>query len=160
MRVEINKEIDGLKIEVKLEKKVVNKSNYADGWNVDAGKEIYEGISVSIEKGGKKASVSNINFFYVLAEDSRVKAKNPQAHARFGDTYISEKVYRMIKEAIDEAYSGLEGSGEIKEIEETEKAKELKIENNRKENIEKDAQREANGYCNKCGSFCHGDCQA
>jgi len=37
-------------------------------------------------------------------------------------------------------------------------AKQSKIDDNIKANKALDAQRKANGYCEKCGSYCYGDC--
>ena len=39
-------------------------------------------------------------------------------------------------------------------------AKQAKIKKNRKEIAEMEATRKANGYCEKCGSYCYGDCEA
>lgn len=39
-------------------------------------------------------------------------------------------------------------------------AKQVRIEKNRKDIEEMEARRDANGYCRKCGSYCHGDCEA
>ncbi len=39
-------------------------------------------------------------------------------------------------------------------------AKQAKITKNRKEIAEMEAQRDANGYCRKCHSYCFGDCEA
>ena len=37
-------------------------------------------------------------------------------------------------------------------------ARAARIEKNLKEIAEMEARRDANGYCRKCGSYCHGDC--
>ena len=39
-------------------------------------------------------------------------------------------------------------------------AKQAKIEKNQKEIREMEASRKANGYCEKCGSYCYGDCES
>ena len=39
-------------------------------------------------------------------------------------------------------------------------AKQAKIEKNKKEIADMEASRKANGYCEKCGSYCYGDCEA
>ena len=39
-------------------------------------------------------------------------------------------------------------------------AKQARIEKNEREWREMEANRRRNGYCPKCGSYCHGDCQA
>lgn len=157
----ITKTIDGLTVTVTITKSVNNKKAFSDGWNVDLGKETYENTTITIDKGGVKASCRDLNFFTVLDASSSVKKQHPQTHARFGDTYISEKIYNDICSVIAEVESLLVDDQEFIEVKAAENHKK---EEQKKEDIKIEKEIKARdshpGWCNKCGSYCYGDCES
>jgi hypothetical protein len=162
METTTTKTIDGLTVTVKVTKKVSSKTAYADGWNVDLGKETYENTTITIEKDGKKAFCDDMNFFHVVDDRyNSIRKQHPQAYARFGDTYISEKVYNTIKEVKDEAEAACQEDVEFVEIKATEERKkeEQEKEMEKIETMERERQNHP-GWCNKCHSYCYGDCEA
>ena len=165
MESTIKKEKDGLKVEVKINRSTTEKKAYADGWDVKLGKETKEFITISIEKNGKKAFCRDMNFFHPI--DGKfygdLKKKNPQIYARFSDTYISEPVYNIIKETLDEAMAHIDTATntEYKAIKSDEAAKKEQAKTNAVEIADMDARmRQHPGWCDKCHSHCYGDCEA
>lgn len=162
METVTTKTIEDLTITVKIIRKTVNKTAYADGWNVDVGKENYENINITIDKDGKKAICGDINFFYVVDDRfDKIKTRCPQAHARFGDTYVSEKIYNLIKETLVEAETSCPGDIEFINIKTKKEALRTAalIEEN-KINAENQQRENHFGWCKKCQSYCYGDCQS
>lgn len=163
--IEITKKIDGVTITVKVERSVDVKKAYADGYNVETGKEAYEAVTMTIEKNGQKVICRPYGTFMILDKrfDKITMEKTPQAYARFGDTYISEKLYNDIKSVLDEAMkkADAEVDAEYAEVKAMEKAKAEKaeIEAEKTENLEQ-SRNSHKGWCNKCHSYCCGDCEA
>lgn len=158
------KEKDGLKVTVKIEKGTMNKTAYADGHNVPLGKETYNFTFVKIEKGGKSAFTRDLNFFYIVDRSAGRNDNLPkEAFARFGDTYISKPVYNTIKAVVDEATAISEKKideeyYEVKSIEDSQKAD---ADKNETEILKMETERAKHpGWCDKCYSYCWGDCQA
>lgn len=159
MEKTITKSKDGITAIVKITKTVKNDIAYLDGANINLGKKTQKNIHITLQKGNAKITTSDTSFFYILS-DQRTIDRMPQAYARLGDNYISEVAYNLIKAAIAEAEVSLEVEQEYKKVEESENNKKIQAGKNRKEIAEMEAKRTANGYCHKCGSYCHGDCES
>lgn len=144
MNIIKTKENNGIKVTVKATKKYIDVTSYADGWNVKTGKELYENTVVRIEKDGKKAETSK-SLIYKLNEKDRIKKEKPHFYARFGTYYISEEAYNLIKSVLKEVEEEMnEKFGEATEKKKYTHSKEKKH----------------FGWCDKCHSYCYGDCEA
>jgi len=147
----VKKERDGLKVKVKIERWVSNETAYTDGWNIDLGKKAHETTTISINKNGKTAVCQDLNFFYRIKDEKR-----SEVYARLGDAFISEPIYNIIKDALDEATLKADAENTKDNREEKIQAKK-----NAAEVAELETQRDQNpGWCNKCHSYCYGDCEA
>jgi hypothetical protein len=160
---ETTKEKNGMKVTVTIEREVKDDNAYADGWNVTTGKRATEFVTVTIEKNGKTACCRDLNFVYRLTDEYRGPKTPPKAHARFGDTYISKEVYDTILEAIDEAYEAAnadspEGFAKVEAA--REKAAAEENDGDAKYAAIMADRRRHPGWCDKCHSYCYGDCQA
>lgn len=158
MKINITRKIKDLKITVKVEKCVIDKKDYADGYNVDLGKETYERTYITIQKDGSKAITTGTDFFFVLPSQDRVKKQIPGAYAKFGEIYIRESAYNKIKAVVDEAHASLTADSEFLMLKKIEQDRE----SSSKTEIDqtpKDDQKSA-GWCNNCHSYCFGDCTA
>ncbi len=161
METTVTKEQSGAKITVKAIREVDAKTAYADGWNVDLGKRTYETVSVTVQKGGKEIYCSDLNFFYKLTEDDRRQFDNPLIFARLGDAYIGEEIYSLICEAVKEAKTACQGDAEYAEVKAAETAEKDKKEKGVTAVAKLEAERAQHpGWCNKCHSYCYGDCEA
>ena len=105
MNINQTKTIDGLTVTVSIKKEVEDRVSYADGYNVSVGKQAEEFTTISFEKNGVKGSIRDTNFFYILEDSASIKKTMPTAYARFGDKYLSEASYKIIKQIFDEAMS-------------------------------------------------------
>ena len=165
MEIKIEREIDGLKISIESMKKVVDKKAYADGLNLRLGLETCESTMISIQKNGKKAVCKDINFFCKLDPvlDKTFIKRNPKAYARFGDSYIGEDIFNAITSVMDEVNARFDS--EIDDNFNTVKADENTKHDAGMRNLDDISRREAEraahpGWCEKCHSYCYGDCTA
>lgn len=165
MEITHTKEINGLKITVTITRNVVNNTAYADGWNVDLGKGIYENTAIKLQKGEKSIYTSDLNFFYVLKDTFGYKPENyhPQAYARLGDSYIGKAAYEAVKNVLAEAeaMADAEQSQEFVDLKTASDAKKAAQDAAFEAELAADAARAKHpGWCDKCHSYCYGDCTA
>ena len=164
MEKEITKEKDGLKVTVKIERDVKDDIAYCDGDNVNLGKKAYEATSIKVEKNGKSAFCRDLDFFSIVDDRyNTIKKTMPQAYARLGDMYISKPIYDFICEVMDEVKADFDAETDTEFT--TVKAIENKKEEENKKEADKIAKFESDrskhpGWCNKCQSYCYGDCDA
>ena len=161
MKKEITKTVNGTQVNVMVEKTVAQDRAYADGWNVSLRKKSKKSVHISAEKNGRKISTDDLNFFYKLGpQDEWVLSKYPQAYARLGDNYISEPIYNAVMTALDEADAACQDDNY-----DMIKAQEDKAATDRDTSLaamdKADAEKAKHlGWCNKCQSYCYGDCTA
>ena len=159
METKITRKIDDLTITVEITKKVKDKFAYADGINIDMGKETFEMTMITVEKNGYKIVCEDLGFFYELSDDKKING----AYARFADGYISKDGYDKVKIVLDEAIeiSIKNEDDEFKRIKAVEIASKEKTDANM-DKIEGHlvARNTHPGWCNQCYSYCYGDCQA
>jgi len=148
MKTEITKNLNNAIITVTIDQVVLDKVAYADGGNINIGKEANEFITISVIKGDLKVFTHDINFFYVLEEGSEMKQNG--AYARLGDSYLSKETYDSVNLVLEEARSQL--------IEE--EYNEVKKGQNEKTEVELKQADRGFGFCHKCESYCYGDCEA
>ncbi len=156
MKVTVTKVRDsGAQIVATVERGVHDKSVYADGQRLNTGKETFHYVTVKIVMNGKVLAKGSENFIHELTN------KKPNAFARVGDAFVNESVYNSVCEAIAEAEEAIEESAEIAEVAEEETKKQAKAEKNMAEIEAMEQQRRQNsGWCDKCQSYCYGDCEA
>lgn len=159
---------DGRKIEVVItkEKKLIDKVAYADGYNVNLGKETFETMNLTVNLEGKFFDSSKQAPQIPDQYSSRTileHIKKTGAHAIIGDkTIIKEETYNQIMTLIAEIDAEIATSETEEEKEVT--AQEVEAEKKAIEADEKEAVRAEklvkSGICPKCGTWCHGDCES
>ena len=154
-------------IEIRIERtiEVQSKVNYSDGWNVDLGEEAVDSICIEVFVNGRRYAEA-YGSPYVLSAESRRRRKAPAAaYAVIGmHTYISRERYDEIMTLIAEMEAELTTAPEAQRVEEI-KARDAyraqKAEAEQEIIAAEIAQRNAHpGWCNKCQSYCYGDCEA
>ena len=156
MDKKITRTIDNITVTVNYTKTVV----YADS-NAKLGASTFENAEMTVEKNGKKAKCNDKNFFYPLRKEEIERMGNAMIFARFGNTYVSEPVYNVIKTVLAEAKAACEEPEEFGVVRTKEIARTEKEGREAREYAKIVAARKAHpGWCDKCQSYCYGDCQA
>jgi len=149
----IKKEKDGLKIRIKIERGVNDETAYADGLNIDPGKNTYEFITIEIEKDGKGVYCRDLSYFYKIEKDEKL----PGAYARLGDAYITEPIYNTIKDTLNRTIeiADVVNANDYRKLKTQEEAAEIQAEKNATEIEEPEALRRQNpDWRGKCLSYC------
>lgn len=153
---------DGRKAEVTIvvTREVTTKTSYADGYNVELGKELVETTHVELSINGKFVT-RGYEAPHALTERSYgrdyKKLTAAGAYARLGDKYIGKEQYDMVMAAIAEAIVEAETvqTEEQKEMKAAEIAKTERI-----AKADNEIETHGPGWCDKCQSYCWGDCQS
>lgn len=148
-------------IEITLFRKVTDKIAWLDGHELNSGREVYENYEVTITSKRNGQSIKTYGVPGDFAFFSR-SAKLPEGtYARIGDGYIGQEIYETAMRMIAEL------DAEIAKTDEQIALENAEIERQRNRNvataqdIAEQAERERNpGWCNKCHSYCWGDCEA
>ncbi len=145
---------DGKKATCKIEvtRQVVDKIAYADGENINLGKETYKNTTIEIIRDGKVVATGNRIDTNISAD-----AKKAGGYAQVGSAVLLKEVCEKIAALIIEATEEAEKDEEYTEVknEETEAdEKEMAIIRNAK------PETRGSGWCNKCKSYCYGDCES
>ncbi len=119
-------------------------------------------VKIIVNATGQTISSKLTSSVYKLTRiDSKIKETRPEVYARFGDNYITEVTYNIVKDAMKEAEVGC---GTTEEFDATESAESNIIEAHTMEDTkikEETRTRQSHpGWCNKCNSYCYGDCEA
>lgn len=158
-------ESNGRTIEIKIErtKEVQDNIAYADGWNVNLGKETVDSIYIQVYVDGKCHS-SDYNAPHIITEQSYGKSykdlKSKGVCGRVANVYLTEENYNKVMALIAEIEAELETTEEFETVKAQEVAKEARKEaayTAEAEAYERDIK---NGMCPKCGTWCYGDCEA
>ena len=155
---------DGRTIEVIIERTKEVRDNIvdADGDKVNMGKETVDHLSIEVKAGGKHITRANhepeiLNEkFYRNYKELRAKG----AYARLGDTYISEEQYDLIMAMLANIDTELTETPEYKEVKAAEEAKEAAELKALEAEAAEYKQMVKSGLCQKCGTWCYGDCEA
>lgn len=151
-------------IEIKMTREVQDKVNYMDGHQISTGREAVETLEIKItskrngrvERSIRKPEVLNPMFYGNYDE---LTAKG--AYARIGNGYISREMYDAITAAISDLDAELGKTDEQIAIEQAEiERKQIADENLARLEAEYIARQNHSGWCNKCHSYCYGDCEA
>jgi hypothetical protein len=137
---------------------------YADGWNVNLGKETVDRLEITLYVKGNVATRDNHAPHIVTREAYSVKGyeaiKAAGGYARLGDAYINEENYNRVMAAITEVEVEAAGDAEFAQIKAEEQDRDAR-EESAAQAIEEQCRRDIkNGLCPKCGTWCYGDCEA
>jgi len=153
----------GAEIEVKLTREVNDDIQYWDGYELNKGRKIYERYDVTIKAYGQ---TFHGNGYLRTVKDSPQFHHVPEGvYARGCDIWLSKQTYDAIAAMKQELDEELPKSDEYltlkaKEIREAKAAKEAEERNIARMEAEHKARQRHPGWCNKCHSYCYGDCSA
>ena len=158
---------DGRKVEVTIEitRNVSDKIAYADGANINIGKETQDITTIEMTVNGKHVT-RDYHAPHILTRESYRnsfdKLTAAGAYARLGDAYVGQVNYGQIMDAYNAAVAEINApateeakteEAEYETIKATEVAKENEI-------INAKPIKRGPGWCDKCHSYCWGDCEA
>lgn len=155
---------DGKTVEINITKtcKVQPKTVSLDGDIVNLGKETIDTLYITISVDGeckatatRKPEIIEPRFY-----KNYEQLKSAGVHARLGDAFIGENQYDAIMNAIAELETEVTGDQEFAEVKEQEEVKKTEQKETLKARAEEHARLAKNGLCPKCGTWCHGDCEA
>lgn len=156
-------------IEIKIERtiEVQNKVGYADGWNIDLGEEVVDRTYIEVYVHGKLHEWASEKPRVITDQARQTFRRNAPtaAYAVIGmHTYLSRERYEEIMALLAEMEAELTTAPEAQRVEEI-KARDAsraqKAEAEQEIIAAEIAQRNAHpGWCNKCQSYCYGDCEA
>ena len=158
-------ETDNIKIEIKLTREVIDKVAYMDGYNLPAGREVYESYDVTLtgKRTGKAIRTSGKpGDFAFFCPQGAYSGKYPAgAYARVGDTYIAKDVYDLAMSMIAELDAEVARTDEQVALEQAEiERKRIGEQNMARLEAERKERESHPGWCPNCQSYCYGDCQA
>ena len=156
---------DGKQAEVVITKTRTVRDNisYADGWNVNLGKETVERLEIVLTVDGKTVTEDNYKPCVVTRNThgkSYDKIKAAGAYAQIGRAYIDAERYQLVIAAIAEADAEAAGTEEYAAVKAEEMAKEARKGAKLQAQAEEYARLVKSGLCPKCQSWCDGDCTA
>jgi hypothetical protein len=150
---------NGAEIEIVIERTLglEDKISYADGYNINVGQEAIDHLSIKVYVNGKFYTRSYSKPSLVNPKFDR-QAAQVGAYARLSDKMIlSRKSYEEIMTAINELGDELTTPEYTEFVTERERI----AAENAKAAAEMEAQRRQHpGWCEKCQSYCYGDCEA
>ena len=149
-------------ITVKLTREVSDKVAYADGYNLKTGREKYERYEISMyhAQSGKTIKANEISQLWEMSKRD-MEAKKQGAVVKLGDAYLGQKAYDVLTALILAANAEVGKSDEFIALEQAETEKERIGDENMRRMEDEQRQREKHpGWCNKCHSYCYGDCTA
>jgi hypothetical protein len=151
-------------IEIKLTREVNDKINYCDGYNIKAGREVYEEYAVKLtsKRNGKTITTyGKPGSFAFFALQDEFSGKYPTgAYARVGDAYASKEIYDLAMSMIAELDAEVAKTAEQKILEAEETARQIAEDKALDVEAAEYAQQIKNGMCPKCGTWCYGSCEA
>jgi hypothetical protein len=149
-------------IEIKIERtlSVQDKTSYSDGWSVNLGRELVDLTMITVKVNGKEFARDFSKPTELTAATRRFYSKAPAAAvAVIGNNfYLSQPRYEEIKAAIAEMEAKLT-TAEVVEQKAIE-AERRRIGDENMARIEAEAAKRGPGWCDKCGSYCYGDCSS
>lgn len=151
-------------ITVTLTRTVSNKTAYADGYNIKTGREVYENYEIKIvsKKNGQKmwttGKPGEFAFLNIITDKSKI---TKGGYARLGDAYISKNLYDIINGIVNELDTEVSKNDEQVALElAAETSKKIGDETAARIEAENRKRNNHTGWCNKCQSYCYGDCEA
>ena len=149
-----------VEVTIEMTKGTQDKMINADGDMINMGQETVESIYIEVQIDGKYTGRSYNAPRSIISDPAYKAIVAKGAYARLGDAYITEELFNLVMAAIAEANEETEETTEYVEIKADEVAKEEKQAQAEREEAANYAKQIKNGLCPKCGSYCHGDCEA
>jgi hypothetical protein len=156
---------DARRAEIIVEKKVIDKVFYADGYNIPAGKETYESIEMVVFNNDKKVDLFRNLPVVITAQSHGEKfakemiAKN--AYSIIGNKVaINKEIHDQIVTAISEMEASTSEDEEFLEVKKLEQEKENRAIEEAEKEYKEYKRLIKSGLCPKCGTWCYGDCDA
>ena len=156
---------NGKQAEIRITKTRTVRDNisYADGWNVNLGKETVDLLEIIVRVDGKQVASAHhqptiVTRAHYAGSYDKIKAAG--GYARLGDVYISEETYNTAMAAISEVEAEAAGTEEYAAIKAEELAKEARKEAKLQAKAKEYARLVKSGLCLKCQTWCYGDCTA
>lgn len=149
---------------VEINREVSDKIAYADGANIKIGKETSDMTNITLKINGKIVAQS-YNAPHILTKQSYFssfeKLTAAGAYARLGDAYITKNDYEAIMDAYNAALAEINTPATEETKSEAAEYETVKADEVAKENAIINAKPETHGagWCNKCHSYCWGDCE-
>lgn len=152
-------------ITITLTRTVSDKVAYLDGYNLKSGREIYENYNVKMTNKINGATITTDGKpggFAFFTIQGKFSGKYPAgAYARIGNAYISREAYDMAMTLIAALDAEVGKTEEQIALEAAEvERKQIAAQNEAREQAEQATRNSHPGWCNKCHSYCYGDCTA
>ena len=144
-----------IKFKVERTKKVQDNIAYADGWNIDLGKETVDIIHIRVFIDDKHHT-SSYKLPQVIADENLI-AKG--AYAQLGNVFLTEENFNKLMNLIAEIESEFENIEEFEEVKTQELAKETAKNLKYEKDVAEYEKLIASGMCRKCGTWCYVDCE-
>jgi hypothetical protein len=141
---------------ITIERSVIDKVAYADGYNVNIGKETYRNIDIRIIINGKQMERSS----WLPQISTHPKVLETGRYALIGKVAIMKNTYEDMMRAIENEIELLESDEEYRQQKAIEDEREAKQRQKDIEDAKNYAKQRKNGLCGKCGTYCYGDCEA
>jgi len=163
-------EDDNKIIEITLTRWVIESTKYFDGYDMGSKTETHEEYKVVLTSKANNAQVAmtgkpgDYAFFDVI--DRRYNKNAPAgAYARLNNAYLGQESYDIAMRMIADLSAELSINQEYNALKAAEAALAAEAERNaeavdRAEAVEAAARRSHPGWCEKCQSYCYGDCDA
>jgi len=148
-------------ITVKMTRKVVDKTVNLDGHRISSGREIYEDqvITITSKANGKQHyghSLSKIDH-----DNPAYRNVPAAAYGMVNRVYLGKASYETIAQMIAELDAEIGKTDEQIELEaEAQRQQEIAQANIDRMAAEYAERRQHPGWCDKCQSYCYGDCQS
>jgi hypothetical protein len=152
-------------VTITLTREVNDKVAYLDGYNLVTGREVYESYEVTLThkaSGKVKRTSGKPGGFAFFTLQPKLGGPYPAgAYARVGDTYVSRETYDLAMGMIAELDAEVGKTADQAELEAAMAERERIAQANLDRMAAEDAARRNHpGWCDKCQSYCYGDCSA
>ena len=161
---------DTRKIEITLNRYVSESTRYLDGYEMGTETSTWEEYQVTItsKKTGAKLVTSGKpgDFAFFEKTDSKFYKNLPAGtYARISNAYISQDLYDIAMSMIAELDAELSTDQDYNDLKSAEVAKTAKAKHDeglvdQVEAADNAARQNHPGWCNKCQSYCYGDCDS
>ena len=150
-------------VEIIKIREVRDNISYADGWNINLGKETVDRLEITVRINGKEVT-RDYGKPCIVTRNTHFKTydkiKAAGGYAQIGNAYVNEENYNKVMTAIAEVEAEAAGDAEFAQVKAKEMAEEARNEAALEAAEEQYRRDIKNGMCPKCGSWCYGDCEA
>lgn len=161
--MQVTRELDwnGTTVRITRTKATVDKTAYCDGDVATLGKATLDHVDIELIKDGKRITNGGEPKVLNAAFPSEARRIKEGAYATINaGVYISKDKYDQLMEVLAWMDSELESPDDYEEVKAEEDKRKEQARKNEQEVIEYERCQRANGLCPKCGTYCHGDCEA